>query len=151
MDSTAILVAMIASLPGFVMGGWSLLAAKGKTKAETNKTNAETENIHAQIADRWAEHVTELQEEVKNLHLDIAQVRRENERYRQELRERDQIIANLKDWSVRLIKQLAVHAPDVEPEPYRHVVGDDTLRRLRQRRVEDKNDGNKVHGSSQNS
>jgi peptidoglycan hydrolase CwlO-like protein len=89
-----------------------------KTEAEAHKTEAESENIHAQIADRWAEHVVELQTQVRDLVLDVAQVRRDNEKYRQELSERDEIISDLKDWAERLINQLRIHAPNVPPEQF---------------------------------
>ncbi len=116
------------------MGALSMWSARNKMSAETGKALAETESIHAQVADRWAEHVSELQNEVKGLRLDISQVRRENESYRKELLERDMAIIDLKDWAYRLVKQLSVHAPEVEPEQYRHVqVGEETLRRLRKR------------------
>ncbi len=45
-------------------------------------------------------------------------MRRENEMYRLELSERDQVIADLKDWAERLIRQLKKHAPTVKPEAY---------------------------------
>lgn len=138
-------VALVSALPGLILGGWSLLAQRKGAGAAVKKTEAETESIHQQVADRWAEHVAELQETVARLqkqsecdkgiltglHLDIAQVRRENEQYRQQLEERDAVIADLKDWASRLIRQLATHAPDIEPEPYRKIIGDDTMRRLR--------------------
>jgi len=120
--SDAIVIAIIAGLPGFLLGGMSLIAARGKTSADIEKTRAESENIHAQIADRWAEQAAVLQDQVKSLMLDVAQVRRENEKYRAELVERDMAIADLKDWAARLIRQLAVHAPGVVPEKYCHVV-----------------------------
>jgi cell division protein FtsB len=105
-----------------------------RTEAESHKAEAEADLLHAQVADRWAEHVKELQEQVRALTLDVAQVRRENETYRGELKERDQIIADLKDWAERLITQLATHAPHVQPEEYRRKpIGEDTLRRLRKK------------------
>lgn len=123
---------LLNALPAILTAGIALYIALRKTptevvktQAETHKTEAETDNIHAQVADRWAEHVKELQENVrvlqineKNLSLDISQVRRENETYRIELSQRDQIIADLKDWAERLLRQLRKHAPAVEPEKY---------------------------------
>lgn len=124
--------ALINSLPALFTAAVALYIAFRKTPAEVQKNNsesrkadseshkadAEADNIHAQVADRWAEHVLELQTEVKGLRLDISQVRRENETYRIELAERDQIIADLKDWVERLVNQLREHAPSVEPEKY---------------------------------
>lgn len=123
-----IVIALIAAAPGVI----ALVASRNKTRADTLKTQAdtlkeqaETDSIHAQVADRWAEHVAELQErekmrdkEIAALSLDIAQVRRENETYRKGLAERDQIIADLKDWAERLISQLRQHAPTVRPEQF---------------------------------
>lgn len=139
MDRYDLYIALVASLPGFVLGVMSWVTSRpksaadtAKANAETKKAEAETESIHAQVADRWAEHVGELQTQVHNLELDIAQVRRDNETYRKELVERDLIISDLKDWAERLIGQLAQHAPGVKPEQfYRRVIGDDTARRLR--------------------
>lgn len=131
----AIIVAIIAAIPGLV----ALHQNKKKTEAETEeigakteKAKAEADSIHAQVADRWAEHVTELQKnvnvlekqgecdrhEITGLRLDIQQVRRDNEQYRMELVERDAIIADMKDWTERLIAQFRKHIPDVEPESF---------------------------------
>lgn len=96
-----------------------------KLDAEARKAAAETDNIHAATADRWAEHVDELMKKVRKLEdlrekdtkemagllNDIAQVRRENERYRSEN-------SDLRDWAERLLKQFSKHAPDVEPEKF---------------------------------
>lgn len=139
MDQDDVIIALIAALPGFILGVMSLWASRPKAaadvkkvEAETDKTDAETNLIYSQVADRWLEHVTELQEQVKHLELDISQVRRENETYRKELTERDLIISDLKDWAERLISQLAQHAPDVKPEQfYRRTLGETTTRRLR--------------------
>ncbi len=116
---------LLSALPSIITAIVALYIAFRKmptevkqTKAETNKTEAETESLHAQIADRWAEHVIELQNQVRALILDVAQVRRENETYRAELEERDMVIANLKDWAERLLRQLRKHAPNVKPEEY---------------------------------
>jgi peptidoglycan hydrolase CwlO-like protein len=131
-----LLVALIAAVPGLL----AYRSLKKKTEAETKKTDAETkkataeaDSIHAQVADRWAEHVEELMgkvenlervrdeqgEEIKGLRIDIAQVRRENERYRGELEERDDVIDDLKDWASRLVCQVETYAPkDVKPEKF---------------------------------
>jgi len=45
------------------------------------------------------------------LRLDIAQVRRENEEYRNEN-------TDLKDWIERLLRQLAKEAPHIVPEKF---------------------------------
>lgn len=147
MDKGDVLIALIAALPGLLVGAVSLYVAvkknpheiartkseTEKTKAETEKTKAEADSIHAQVADRWAEHVTELEGRIENLtitidedrreitglRLDITQVRRENEMYRKELAIRDQVINDLKDWAERLLQQLRKHAPHINPEQYR--------------------------------
>lgn len=69
-----ILVAIIAALPGLLVGVVSLWVAIKKnpheiekTDAEKNKTKAETNLIHQQVADRWAEHVEELAQKVELL------------------------------------------------------------------------------------
>ncbi|MBK8467746.1 MAG: hypothetical protein IPL32_18180 [Chloracidobacterium sp.] len=103
-------------------------AESHKADAESHKADAEANNLHAQVADRWAEHVLELQKRVEELTLDVAQVRRENEKYRIELNERDEIIADMKDWASRLIHQIQKHAPEITPEQF-----------IRHRRVSDKN------------
>ena len=117
--------ALVQVVPYLITAGIALYVALRKTptevqknKAEYHKAEAEADNLHAQVADRWAEHVRELQDHVRNLELDIAQVRRENEMYRIELAERDQVIADLKDWAERLLRQLRKHAPAVTPEAY---------------------------------
>lgn len=129
---TEIIAALVVAVPSLVTAGVALYIALRKTptevkktNAETKKTDAETDNLHAQVADRWAEHVIELQTQVRDLDLDVAQVRRENELYRVKLAERDliiaerdQAIADLKDWSERLMLQLQKHAPNVQPEPF---------------------------------
>ena len=129
MDKQTLIVALIASLPGFFLGVASLWIAIKKnpheiqlTDAETDNVRAETNGIHAQIADRWAEHVNEFMEtvrkledlrerdakEIAGLRIDIAQGRRENERYRSEN-------SDLRDWAERLVHQLIEHAPTVPP------------------------------------
>lgn len=137
-----VLIALIVASPGLV----ALWLTRKKTSVDIDKAKAETESIHAQVADRWAEHVSELQtrvsefekksdedrKELIGLRIDITQVRRENEMYRRELVDRDQVIADLKDWAERLLCQLALHAPGVKPEQfYRKAIGDEIERRLR--------------------
>lgn len=137
-----ILLSLFAALPGLLSllflrrkneaDTKKLEADAKKSDAETLKAEAETESLHAQVADKWAQHVVALQKraaeserlreedhkEITALRLDISQVRRENELYRQQLAERDQIITDLKTWSERLVKQLHKIAPDVQPELY---------------------------------
>jgi chromosome segregation ATPase len=142
-EKQTILITVIAALPGLLAGVVALWVAIkknphdiAKTDAETERTKAETDDLHAKIADRWAEHVGELQEKVRqleeareqdkkqhaqaisDLHLDINQVRRENESYRIELAQRDAIIEDLKDWAARLTRQVIEHAPHIIPEKY---------------------------------
>jgi hypothetical protein len=121
-------------------------AETDEVEAKTQKEKAETESIHAEVADRWAAHVNDLMKrvdlleqqhktdtqqidrlerertlnkrEITGLRLDIQNVRRDNEQYRTELTERDAIISDMKDWTVRLIKQFRRHIPDVEPEQF---------------------------------
>lgn len=132
-------IAVIAGLPGLILGGVNLYQQLkknpheiAKTDAEAEKTRAERDDIHSQVADRWAEHVCDLMkkvemlegqhdlhkqlreaenEEVKGIRMDIAQVRRENEEYRREN-------SDLKDWAERLVMQLTIHAPNVSPEKF---------------------------------
>lgn len=116
-----VITGIIAALPGLIL---ALIALKKtpveseKTEAETKKINAETGRIHAEIAEQWADHVSDLQTEVKGLRLDIAQVRRENETYRVELVERDEVIADLQRWAEQLVGQLRIHAPSVVPAEF---------------------------------
>lgn len=138
-EKQLILTTLIAALPGLLAGLIALWVAVKKNPhdienidAETKKKKAETESIHQQVADRWAEHVNELTDTVhrlekcrdedrkmiNNLQLDLNQVRRENESYRIELRQRDEIIESLKDWADRLTKQVITHAPHIIPEKY---------------------------------
>ena len=149
----AILVAIIAALPGLVALYQTRKKPAAEAKviaAETEKKRAETDLIHAQVADRWAEHVGDLQvtvnvleaqakkdrdgfqrdmyqlekqgecdrHEITGLRLDIQQVRRDNEQYRLDLIERDAIIADMQDWTERLLIQFKKHIPDVEPEKF---------------------------------
>jgi predicted RNase H-like nuclease (RuvC/YqgF family) len=130
---------LIKTIPYLITAAIALYVALRKTptevqknKADVHKTEAETNNIHAQVADRWAEHVEELEgkidrmqqgrdedkKEMAGLRMDIAQVRRENEMYRIQLAERDQVIVALKDWIERLLRQLQRHAPTIQPEVY---------------------------------
>lgn len=132
-------IAIIAGIGGLLSGLGSLYvqlkknpheivktdAEAEKEKAEAERAKAETDDIHGKIADRWAEHVQELMnkvevlekqreldsQEIKGLRLDITQVRRENEEYRNET-------SDLKDWIERLMKQLSTHAPHVTPEKF---------------------------------
>ena len=134
-DLIPIIVAIIVGLPGLV----ALYQNKKKTAAETikaevetEKAKAETESIHAQVAERWAAQVNGLQKtveslekqgecdrtEIKGLRLDIQQVRRDNEQYRMELAKRDAIIADMQDWTERLLKQFKQHIPHIEPEKF---------------------------------
>ena len=134
MDKT-IVIALIAALPGLLVGIVSLWVAIKKnpheiknTDASTEKSRAEASKIYSEAVENWAEHVVELQEkvrllenerevdrnEIRGLRLDIAQVRRENELYHKALLERDAIIEDLKDWIERLRGQLRVHARDVD-------------------------------------
>jgi hypothetical protein len=130
-----IITAIIAAIPGTII---ALIALKKtpveneKAQADTKKSKAETDKLHAEIADMWAEQVEELIKKVKAqelqgqcdrseitaLRLDIQQVRRENEQYRLELRERDEIIADLQRWAEQLVGQLKIHAPQVVPVQY---------------------------------
>lgn len=132
-------IAIIAGIGGLLSGLGSLYIMLKKNpheignldeqtkriQVDAEKAKAETDDIHGKIADRWAEHVQELmgkmevlekqrdtdREEIKGLRLDIAQVRRENEEYRNEN-------SDLKDWIERLMKQLSTHAPHVTPEKF---------------------------------
>lgn len=135
MDGPAgIILAIIGAI-----GGLAGLAALFRIRAQNNaddatarKADAEVASIHVKVADRWAEHVDELmskvsslddlqekaKKEIMGLRMDIAQVRRENEEYRQQLVERDEIIVELKDWATRLVRQVEVHAPGVVPEKF---------------------------------
>jgi len=120
-----LIIALATAIPSFLIALISLYVAMRKTPtevkkttAESHKADAEADNLHAQVADRWAEHVIELKTQVRNLDLDVSQVRRENEMYRIELAERDQVIADLKNWAERLLRQLRKHAPTVKPEAY---------------------------------
>lgn len=113
-----IITAIIAAIPGTIIA----VIALRKSPSEIGKTDAERNKLYADIADHWAEHVEELQktvdlqsDEIKGLRLDITQVRRENEKYRRELIERDEIIRALKEWASALVAQLREHAPNVNP------------------------------------
>ena len=130
-----IIVAIIAALPGLValyQNRKKNAAETEKVAAETDRVTAETESIHQQVSDRWAEHVKELQidvrtlrkqgecdrSEITGLRLDIQQVRRENEQYRNELIERDAVIADMQDWTERLLDQFKKHIPHIVPEKF---------------------------------
>lgn len=124
-ENQTVLIAIIAALPGLLVGVVSLYVAIkknghdiAKTDAETEKVKAETDDLHSQIADRWAEHVSELQAEVMGMRVELVELRRENEYYRAELIHRDAIIDDLKNWSERLTTQLQEHAPNVVPAKF---------------------------------
>ena len=111
-------IAAIGLIGTFIMASVAFYVAWKKTPYDNNltesqmkKVRSETEEVYQRIANSWAA-------QVENLQLDIDQVRRENETYRKELTQRDQIIEDLKDWAARLTRQIIEHAPHIIPEKY---------------------------------
>lgn len=93
-EQVGIIIGLVTGVGGLIVALWNAGTSARKATVEELRGLYEIERTNR----------IELQDQVGSL--------------RDDLKERDEIIDDLKDWSERLTKQVQVHAPHVIPEKF---------------------------------
>ena len=117
-DPQTITIALIAAVPGFILGAASLYLALRKAPVEIAKTSADGEASRAEAAESYANATATYAKEVASLRTEVSDLRKkldESDKLKQSLAWQ---VEDLMDWADRLVHQVK-SLGDQPPVPFR--------------------------------